>query len=164
MNKDDKNYNWWKDPVNKELAEKLSWWDKPENQTTIELPVAIVFNGEQYTISTFHPNEEKYLGKELHGSASGETKEIAIDRMFHSIRCTNRMWKTMALKHQRWVPLIIGPWKKIGGKWITIFGFHFNFRYGSKMKHGWYIPFTKLNIMFVNKWKTYKMWKNEQPR
>lgn len=30
---------------------------------------------------------------------------------------------------------------------------HLNFRYGEEMKYGWYVPFTKLNIMFVNYWR-----------
>lgn len=52
----------------------------------------------------------------------------------------------------RWKPFESGDWSKTGGRWFTIFGFQFYFRYGDGMKGGWYIPFTKLNVSFTNYW------------
>lgn len=50
------------------------------------------------------------------------------------------------------VIFLSGDWRRIGGTWFQILGFHFYFRYGKNMRGGWYIPFTKLNIRINNLW------------
>ena len=59
-------------------------------------------------------------------------------------------------RYECMVPFIKGQWKHPGGRWIIIFGLQFYFRYGKNMRHGWYIPGTKLNIIFHNLWKKLK--------
>lgn len=154
-------YNWWTDPKNKEEVEFHSWWNHPENQTTVEIPIALAKSGEHWVATTGVKAEEQYLGEELHGLGSGDTKEEAIAKMFEYIRLMAFYYKDSELRYQRWVPFRKGPWGRIGGNWFSIFGLHVYFRYGKKMKYGWYIPFTKLNISFSSDWRVYKRWRKK---
>lgn len=146
-------YNWWEDPKNKEQVERISWWEHPENKTFVELPVAIVQDGNYWCIGT-NKETEKLLGKDLSSvSASGDTKEEAITNFFSLLKASHSFEKMCRLKYQRWVPFRKGNWKHTGGTWFVVFGIHVYFRYGKGMKGGWYVPFTKLNISVHNEWK-----------
>lgn len=146
------NYNWWKDPKNKEEVEKLSWWNHDENIEIINFPIAVIKEGEYWTASTNNLTS-KLLGDKLTGCASAKTKEEAIQRMFNIVRITHEYSEECRLSYQRWVPFRNGPWGQIGGNWIIIFGILIYFRYGKKMKGGWYLPLTKLNISITNEWR-----------
>lgn len=135
------------------------WWEKEENKTTIEIPVSIVKDRTAWVVGCNSETKKKIGG--LGGTVQGDTREEAIDEFFKTMRFVHHFNLKRSLSYERWVPLILGPWGSIGGNWITIFGMNFNFRYGKNLKHGWYIPFTKLNISFHNKWKTYNKFVKE---
>jgi hypothetical protein len=128
--------NWWDDPKNAEEVKRISWWNHPENRTTVEIPVAIVKTDNDHYVITPVDDEDNWLGKELHCCASGDTKEEAIKDMFQMIRWLSEFHHERSLDYQRWVPLRIGPWGSIGGRWFSIFGMHFSFRYGRSNKGG----------------------------
>lgn len=158
-----KYYNWWEDPNNKEEVDKLSWWNHSENKTFIEFPVSIIQDGKYWVIGT-NDDTYKLMGDNFNSSAQGDTKEEAIQQFFLGLHIILDYSEKCRLNYQRWVPFRKGPWRKIGGTWFAIFGFHVYFRYGKGMKGGWYIPFTKLNISFSSDWALYKHYKNEQIR
>lgn len=154
-------YNWWEDPKNEKEINRISWWNHPENQTTIELPIAIIHDGDYWVASTNTKDKEKYLGDRLHACSQGKTREEAIDQLFKMIRVTHWFAENAHFEYQRWVPFRKGHWSSIGGIWFAIFGFHVYFRYGKNMKGGWFFPLTKLNISFSSDWSAYRRWKNK---
>lgn len=154
------NYNWWKDPANKERVEKLSWWNHPENQTMVEIPVAIIQDGKYWIVSS-NDETKKFLGN-LGAVAQGDTKDEALRHFFTILQMDYDHNVEERMKFSRWVPLKIGPWKSIGGKWFSVFGIHVSFRYGDGMKGGWYVPFTKLNISMHSEWAVYRNCKRER--
>lgn len=153
-----KQINWWDDPKNKEEVERISWWNHVENKETFPLPISVICSDNHWTV-TCNSDTEKLLGDKLHVVASGDTKEKAIRAMFQILKWTHEYSEECRLNYQRFVPLRIGDWKHTGGKWFTIFGINFYFRYGKGMKGGYYIPFTKQNISIRSDWTIYKNWK-----
>lgn len=154
-------YSWWDDPANAEKVKEMSWWDHKENKRMFNLPVSVIqegdSEGDSWTAS-FNSDTERLFGEVLSGVASGATLEEAITRLFKIVQIDYNYNVEMKFNYQRWVPLIIGPWKFNGGRWFTVFGIHVYFRYGNKMMGGWYIPFTKLNIIVNNEWRSYNRW------
>ena len=118
-------------------------------------------DGEHWT-ATFSEETEKLLGDKLHSCASGDTKEEAVEKMFMLMKWSHEYSEECRLNYQRFVPFRKGDWKRTGGKWFVIFGFHFNFRYGKQMKGGWFIPFTKQNISIHSDWSIYKEYKRKR--
>jgi len=153
-------YNWWTDPKNAEEVKRISWWDWPESKYSFPFPLAVISedtsDGKVWVV-TGTSETEKLIGK-ISGSAQGDTREEAIEKYFKLIKWQYEYLIEKRLDYERWVPLIIGPWKHTGGKWLSIFGIDIYFRYGKNMKYGWYIPFTKLNISIHSQWKTYRNW------
>ncbi len=154
------NYNWWEDPKNSEMVERISWWRDPKNKEFFGLPISVMKDGEHW-IASLNEETEKYLGKDLHGIGQAKTKEGAINDMFMMIRISHDYFKTNMLNYERWVPFRKGAWSRCGGKWIAIFGIMVSFRYGDRMQGGWYVPFTKLNIRIVNHWGAYRQYVEE---
>lgn len=132
-----------------------SWWGNPIHKENIPLSISIIQDGDFWVAST-NNETETLLGQQISSVAQGKSKEQAIAKLFEFIRIGNSHMEKQAISYERFVPFIKGDWKNKGGRWFTIFGFMFYFRYGKNNKYGWYVPFTKLNISFENKWKTYK--------
>lgn len=153
----DKIYNWWEDPKNKEEVEKISWWNHPEHKTSIELPVAIVNEGDFWVIAG-SSETERLIGR-LANSTQGNSREDAIIHFWTLMRFEYEYLDDCRLNYQRWVPFRKGDWKHMGGTWFTIFGIQVYFRHGKNMQHGWYVPFTKLNISISSEWTVYKRFK-----
>ena len=151
-------YNWWTDPKNKEEVERISWWNKSENKTTIELPVSIVTDGEYWCVCA-NEETEKLIGNGITSASQGKTKQEAIKHFFESMKFMHDFIENDRMRFERWVPLIVGPWRHIGGRWFTVFGLHFSFRYGKGMHGGFYLPMTRLNISFHSLWSRYKKYK-----
>jgi hypothetical protein len=149
------NESWWDDPKNKEEVNKLSWWNHADNIESFNLPISIIGGNKSWT-ATFNSETEKLLGNKLSCCASGESKEEAINNMFMLIRSLHEYSEDCRLNYQRFVPFRKGNWKHAGGKWIVIFGINIYFRHGKGMKKGFYIPFTRLNVLINNEWKVYK--------
>lgn len=154
-------YNWWTDPKNAEQVKRISWWDHPENKTTIDFPLAIVEDHGHWVVAGSEETKQ-LIGEDLCHCGSGESKEDAIRNFFALTRLSIDFERERAMRYQCWVPFRKGPWSHKGGRWLAVFGIHFNFRYGKNMKHGWYIPFTKLNISVRNEWMTYKRWRQSK--
>lgn len=140
---------------------QLHWWEEPQNKTTINFPISIIENDGVYIACT-NKDTDKYLGKFLGGVAQGTTEQESVENLFDVIKIHIGHYKNESLNYQRWVPFRKGNWSHKGGKWFVIFGLQFYFRVGKNMKHGWYIPFTKLNVFVSNEWKEYKHFKKEQ--
>lgn len=153
------NDNWWTDPKNKEEVERISWWDHPENQHEAKLPISLVETDRGAWIASTNSKTEALLGKLLTGVAQGNTKEEAINHLLRNLKFISEFDRDRSLRYARWVPFRRGPWWSIGGTWFVIFGIHVYFRYGKKMKYGWYVPMTKLNISIHSEWATYRNYK-----
>jgi len=145
------------------VSDELLWWDKPENQEDFNLSISVIESDGIWVVST-NDKTKDYLGNKLSACASGKTKEQAISRLFLIIRHTHEFTEECRLNYQRFVPFRKGDWKKSGGTWFVVFGFHVYFRYGRPMLHGFYIPFTKLNISFSSDWKTYRKYKQKKSK
>ncbi len=137
------------------MEEELDWWEDPKNKETFDFPISIIKDGDCWVVSG-NKQTRNLLGERLQACAQGETKEDAINSMFMMINSMNEYSEECRLSYIRFVPFIKGNWKQKGGKWITIFGMNIYFRYGKKNKHGWFVPFTNLNISVSNGWKNYK--------
>jgi hypothetical protein len=159
---ENKEYNWWADPKNKHIIDYISWWKDPKNKITFPLPISIVYDDNGVWIAATNDETEALLGDKVGSVAQGETQEEAIKDLITHIKIQIEYYYDMSLSYERWVPLRIGPWSSIGGSWFTVFGFNFYFRYGKNMKHGWYIPFTKLNISIRNQWKIYREYRKSK--
>lgn len=121
-----------------------------EQTINLEVPVTYIEEDGQHIIST---NEETKKFFDVGIVVQKDTKEEAI-RTFWILLKYHIEWDEQRSRElDRWKPFQKGDWSHTGGTWFTIFGFHFYFRYGKGMKHGWYIPFTKLNIMITNYWR-----------
>lgn len=134
------------------MENKTYWWESEQNKTFMKIPISLTKSNDTFTACT-NKDSEKYLGKDLTGIGNGKTEEEAIYELFKTIRLTNDFYKRKYLKYRCYVPLILGSWDGPATHWFTIFGIHFYFRYGKNNKHGWYVPFTKLNITISNFWK-----------
>jgi hypothetical protein len=116
----------------------------------LTVPVALVHEGEYYCIITT-PETEKMLGDSPY--SQGKTQQEAIDKFWYMHRAMQAHYKHRAKLLDRWMPFEKGDWKNKAGKWFKVFGINVYFRIGKGMQHGWYMPFTKLNIMVSNYWK-----------
>lgn len=157
----EKDYNWWTDPKNKEKVDRVSWWNHSENKDFFNFPISVVEDHNTW-VAACNNETELLIGNQLQACAQGRTKEDAIRKMFTLIRMSHEYSEECRLNYQRWVPFRKGNWKHSGGRWFVIFGIHVYFRYGTGMKGGWYVPFTKLNISISSHWVTYRKWKKEQ--
>lgn len=131
---------------------------------TIDITLPVKYHFEVHDGKEFHmiyTTEKTKNSLNLPILTQGETKEEAIRKFW--IIANIHLDYLNERKHQadKWEPLRIGPWKSKGGRWFTIFGQHFSFRYGKQNKGGWFVPFTKLNISYYNEWKR-KPKKNEK--
>lgn len=156
-----KEENWWTNPENAEKVKELSWWDHPENQTFIKIPIAIIKDEDRY-IASLSDDKNQYFGEHVHACVSAKSREEAEEKLLEMARFMVEFYRDRELSYQRWVPFRKGPWKSIGCKWFSIFGFHVYFRYGKGMKGGNYVPFTKLNITFSSDWSVYKKYKTKK--
>lgn len=156
----DKNYNWWADPKNKEAVDKMSWWEHEENKTVAEIPMSIICTENKDWVAATNDDTKNILGEDFGITAQGKTKEDAKKKFLLMIKWTHEYSEECRRNYQRFVPFRKGRWKHSGGKWVAIFGIHFYFRYGEQNNHGFFIPFTKLNISISNDWKQYNKWKN----
>lgn len=120
----------------------------------IDFPVDVIYTEEEHWVICSNEETKKLLGSSMNIVVQGDTKEEAIQQFFLHLRMTVDFYKKDANKYRKYAPLIIGDWSHIGGSWFQIFGIHVYFRYGKDMKGGFYIPFTKLNIMISNLHKT----------
>ncbi len=127
-----------------------------EEKTTIEIPVGmesgVDHDGKQYYVLFTTDETKKYIGN-MGIVTQGETLEEAKEEFLKSLKSTANFWNWHVDQFRRWKPLQIGPWGQTAGHWFRIFGIQFYFRVGKNMKHGWYIPFTNLNIMITNYWR-----------
>jgi hypothetical protein len=137
------------------------WWEDEKNKHDFEFPVSVV-NESGVWVATCNENTKVLLGDKVHACAQGNTKDEAIRKMFSMIRFMHEYSDECRMNYQRFVPFRKGDWSQTGGKWFVIFGINFYFRYGSKMKHGWYFPFTKLNISINNEWVEYSRLKKNK--
>lgn len=153
--------NWWEDPKNKDEVDRLSWWEHPENKGSISLPVSIIETDDGGYVIGSNKETEATIGK-VGGTASGKTRKEAIDEYWKLLKFHYKFLNEERLNYQRWVPFKKGPWGKTGGNWFAVFGIQVYFRYGKKMKGGWYIPFTNLNISFSSYWKLYRKLKSKK--
>ena len=147
-------YNWWTDVINKEEVDRLSWWNHEENMFNFDLPISLI-EDDGVWIASMNERTYEYLG-DYTSSAVGDTKEEAIVNLFDVYKSNIYFYRERMLSYERFVPFMCGDWNRVGGKWICVFGINIYFRYGSGMKYGKYIPFTKLNISIYNKWKQYQ--------
>lgn len=146
----------WKEQLFNSIERAINWWEKPENKTTIEIPVSMIQEADGSWVIGSNKETEDLLGNHLSSIVdSGKTREIAIKKFFEVMRFLHEYSVDRKMSYSRWVPLKVGPWKK-GGRWVEIFGIMISFRYGDSMKGGWYVPFTKLNISVYNGWVNYR--------
>lgn len=143
-----------------DITDKYSWWNHEKNKEFYNFPISVIKEGD-FWVATFNDETIKLWGDKLNGCGQGKTKEKAIEKLFLMVRISHDYSEECRCNYQRFVPFRKGDWKHIGGKWFTIFGINVFFRYGKNMKHGWYIPLTKLNISIHNQWKQYKKYRNE---
>lgn len=120
----------------------------------LNFPVDIIYTKEGHWVITSNEETKKLLGSSMNIVVQGDTREEAIQQFFLHLRMTVDFYKKYANKYRKYAPLIIGDWSHIRGTWFQIFGINVYFRYGKGMKGGFYIPFTKLNIMISNIHKT----------
>lgn len=149
--------NWWDDPKNQEEVKRISWWDHPENKRFFQFPISVITDDGKTWCVTSSKETEKLIGK-VGGCSQGKSEEEAITKYFQLIKWHYDFLNEERMNYSRWVPLKIGPWESIGGKWFSVFGLHVSFRHGKGMKGGWYIPLTKLNISTYSEWTTYRKW------
>lgn len=122
-------------------------------KSEITLPIDLIIEDGVFIISTTTGSENLFGAPII---AQGKTREEADKRFWELVRFVSDYNRERSLALDRWKPLSVGPWKHTAGKWFIVFGFGFYFRMGKHMKHGWFIPFTNLNIMFTNHWKKHK--------
>lgn len=128
---------------------------KEEKTILIELPVGYI-EEEGYHIIFNTPETDMYLNIPI--VVQGDTKEDVIKSYWKTVNCYLEFEESIRRRHDRWALFYSGRWKGIGTCWFSVLGFHFYFRYGKKMKGGFYFPFTKLNLTVNNYWrKKYKM-------
>lgn len=117
----------------------------------IKIPITLIkINGSDEVLLSFSDKKEYFINESIYGT--GKNVEEA-EKMFLEMAQFNA--KFYLSEHNKLNKLAIfmkGPWSHIGGRWFTILGINVNFRYGKNMKHGFYIPFTKLNINITNAW------------
>lgn len=154
-------YNWWTDSKNADVVKNISWWNHDENKETYPLPISVIQEGEYFIVSS-NDDTLKIIGDIGQQTGQGKTKEEAINQYFSLLRMSYEYQENCRLSYQRFIPFRLGPWNMIGGKWFSIFGFHFYFRTGKNMKGGYYIPFTNLNISFSNDWIVYENYKKQR--
>lgn len=121
-------------------------------EISINLPV-ILREEEGYFVLSTTPESKRILGGHAF-VCQGKNMEDVQKKFWVMVTMMCKYHLKRSNDLDKWKPFQKGNWKSIGGKWIKIFGLHFSFRYGKRgvMKHGRYIPFTKLNIMFSNAW------------
>lgn len=124
--------------------------------TTINIPFGIIEEEVNVMLFPIQETEEK-LGKYLCTAyGNGKTIEEAEQQFYTILKLLTDIDRERSLELDLWKPFQKGDWSMLGGTWVTIFGIHIYFRYGKNMKHGWFIPFTKLNISTHNYWLTRK--------
>lgn len=135
-----------------------NWAEDEINKISTPIPISLI-KGENNWIAATNSETKEIFG--LYGFGQAATKEEAIIKLFASMKNLYKYSEKCRQDYERWVPLRIGDWRRIGGCWFVIFGLQFYFRYGKNMKRGWYIPFTNLNITISNKWIIYNKWKKD---
>lgn len=124
----------------------------------ITLPVKVYVGNGHVCIATSDISKSLIGG---HIVVEGKTFQDAETEFWKSVAVTCGYHKERSDLLDLYKPFQKGDWKEIGGTWFCIYGINVYFRYGKKMQHGWYVPFTKLNIMITNYWKS-KTKKGEQ--
>ena len=127
-----------------------------ENKLELTLPVTYhleFVDDKEYHIITSNDETRKLLNIPI--VVQADSKEEAIRKFWVIVNIHLDYMAKRSHQADKWEPLRIGPWKKYG-KWFTLFGHTFSFRYGKQNKGGWFVPFTKLNISYSNKWKQAK--------
>lgn len=118
----------------------------------VQIPVEIA--EEEGTIYIVPKKEYSYTGF----VAQGKTMEEATKQFLMYTALGVEYAQRESRNYFRRAIFISGSWKGMGSYWFIILGMSFNFRIGSrkKLKGGFFIPFTNLNISFTNYWKKSK--------
>lgn len=115
----------------------------------VRLPVEVIVGPDGYVLST-----DTSVNEHGHVCVSfGKTRKRAEEDYLSHLNVMWRYYKDRSRELDLWKPFQSGDWSSIGGKWIIVYGIHVYFRVGSGMRGGWYVPFTRLNIMVVNLWR-----------
>ena len=130
--------------------------DVTYEQIYLKVPVTLAREGKYFVLLPTDETAAKFLGTSGFCS-QGDSFEQAEEKFWKLYRNLYKFQEKRSNELDKWKPFQKGPWGKIGGKWITIFGLHWSFRYGKGMKGGWYIPFTNLNIWFNNYWANVRL-------
>ena len=120
-----------------------------EIEFNLSVPATLIKDGPYFVIATTNESS-KLLGNIV---VQGDTKEDAEKEFWKSVKIERNWLEESRLGLECWKPFRKGDWSHIGGTWFSIYGINIFFRYGKNMKHGWYIPGTKLNISITNYWR-----------
>lgn len=120
----------------------------------INIPVNVINTKNGNTLVTTTKESEKLLGNSIY--SQGKTYEEAEKGFWEMLKYVNDYHLTRSNELNKWKWFQKGDWSKTGGSWFTILGINVYFRYGKNMKGGWYIPFTKMNILIHNHWRKHK--------
>jgi hypothetical protein len=126
-----------------------------EEEIYIKLPTSLfreIVKGKESFSICHNDKTDKLIGN-IPIISQGDTLEEAEKEAWNCIKYMYKYHDERSKELDLWKPLQIGPWKDTAGKWFTIYGIHVYFRYGKNMLGGFYIPFTKLNIIINNLWR-----------
>lgn len=122
----------------------------------IKIPVLFITDELSTTTTiTTTPAGEKLTGNPI--IASGETQTEAIKQFKLLLEVNTAYYKRQDQKLTNRT-IIIGDWKRPGGRWFSVFGIGLYFRKGKQNKGGKFIPFTDINLSLINHRKN-KQWK-----
>lgn len=119
----------------------------------LSIEVELIREDEWFIIHSTNEFEE-ILGQ--HAYSQDKSLEEAEKSFWNMIKFTNKFHEQRSKELDKYKFFQKGNWSHIGGTWFTVLGINIYFRYGSNMKYGWYIPFTKLNISVNNAWRKKK--------
>lgn len=125
-------------------SKKYTWEDE-----FVKLPIIRVRSDGKCHIIT-RTNDKDVIGKGI--IAVGDTFEDAEDQFWELLKTTSTHERKRSNELNKWKPFQKGNWSSTGGTWLIVYGIKIYWRYGKNMRYGWYIPFTKMNIMIVNYW------------
>ena len=115
--------------------------------TELKIPITYMYDSGYHVIVG---NDDTQKTLDLQFTGQGKTREEAEKKAIECAQIMVKHYQERAKVADRWEPFAKGDWGHQAGKWFRIFGFQFYFRIGENMKHGFYIPFTKINTMFTN--------------
>lgn len=119
-------------------------------QIELKLKAKLIQHEDEFLIF-IDGKEEEILGQSL--CASANTIEEAQEKFWQMAKSINQYHADRSNELNKWKLFQKGDWTHIGGTWFTLIVIQIYFRYGKGMKHGRYIPFSKLNISIHNYWR-----------